>query len=497
MSMLPVAKPDFLCQIASMKRPSLYAAALLAGIGMLSQLEARTWTDAKSGKKIEAEFVKTSGGKVTLKLANGKTVPLDITRLSQADQDFIKSQGSGESSAGASEWPQWRGANGSNISPDKAISKSWPDGGPKLLWVYKDGGQGYSGPSIVNGTLYTMGSRDGKLMVIALNADSGEEVWASQIGDDDEEGYSAGWGGGPRSTPTWNDGHVYALGPKGTLACLNAEDGKKIWDKNLSSDFGGKAGGWGYSESPFVDGDLVIVAPGGSKSAVVALNKKTGKTKWETENDAGKAEYASMVPADLNGGRQYIRFFQTKVLGLDSTNGKVLWESEWPRGKTAVIPTPIYDNQEVYITSGYGAGGKMFKISSDNSVSDVWDNKVMQNHHGGVIKIGDHVYGFSNKGLICQDWKTGEQVWAQKDRSLSKGAITVAGGKLICVNEADGTVTLVEASPKGFESHGSFKLEPQSENRNPKGRIWTHPVVLNGKLYLRDQELIHCFDVSP
>ena len=127
---------------------------------MFSQLEARTWTDAKSGKKIEAEFVSASGGKVTLKLANGKTVPLDLGRLSQADQDFIKSQGSGGSSAGASAWTQWRGANRSNISPDKAISKSWPEGGPKSLWVYKDGGQGYSGPSIVNGTLYTMGSRD-------------------------------------------------------------------------------------------------------------------------------------------------------------------------------------------------------------------------------------------------------------------------------------------------------------------------------------------------
>ncbi len=493
-----------------MKKSPFYAAvtiaALFTGIGTLSLLEARTWTDAKSGKKIEADLVKAEGGKVTLKLANGRTAELNLERLSQADQDFIKSQGAGESSGGSNEWPQWRGANGSNISPDKAISKSWPEGGPKLLWVYKDGGQGYSGPSIVNGTLYTMGSRDGKLMVIALNADSGEEIWASEIGEDDEKGYNAGWGGGSRSTPTWNDGHVYALGPKGTLACLNAEDGKKIWDKNLSTDFGGKAGGWGYSESPFVDGDLVIVAPGGSvkekkaemaESAIVALNKKTGATKWKSSLESGLAEYASIVPADLNGGRQYIKFFQTKVVGVDSTNGKVLWESEWPRGKTAVIPTPIYNNQEVYISSGYGAGGKMFKIGSDNSVSDVWDNKVMQNHHGGVIKIGDYVYGFSNKGLICQDWKTGEEVWAQKDRQLMKGAITAAGDKLICVNEGDGTVTLVDATSKGFESHGSFKLEPQSENRNPKGRIWTHPVVLNGKLYLRDQELIHCYDVSP
>jgi len=498
-----------------MKKTPLYIVAiltvLLGGIGMLAQLEARTWTDAKSGKKIEAEFVKFAAGKVTLKLANGKTVPLDISRLIQSDQDFIKEQGSsggsefsGGSESSGSDWPQWQGADGSNISPDKSVSKKWSGSGPKLLWVYKNAGQGYSGPSIVGGKLFTMGSRDGKLTVIALDAGSGEEVWASKIGEDDETGYAAKWGGGPRGTPTWNDGHVYALGPKGTLACLKAEDGKKVWDKNLRTDFDGTAGGWGYAESPFVDGDLVVVAPGGSKSSVIALNKKTGKTEWETEFDAGKAEYASIVPADINEGRQYIRFFQTKIIGVDSTNGKVLWESDWPRGRTAVIPTPIYDNGEVYISSGYGAGSKLIKIGSDNSVSDVWDNKVMQNHHGGVLKIGDHLYGFSGNGLVCQDWKTGEEVWAEKDKELSKKnsilkcSITAVAGKLICVNEDDGTVTLVEASPDGFKSHGSFKLklELQSENRKPLGKIWTHPVVLDGKLYLRDQELIHCYDVS-
>lgn len=486
-----------------MKRTPIFITAaltvLLSGSCLFSRLEARTWTDAKSGKKIEADLVGSEGGKVSLKLANGKVAKLDVSRLSQADQDFIKAQASGGGGqTGGSDWPQWRGADRSNISPDKEVSRKWPEGGPKLLWVYKNAGQGYTAPSISGGKLYTMGSRDGKLTVIALNAESGEELWASDIGEDDEEGYNASWGGGPRGTPTFNDGHIYALGPKGTLICLKAEDGKKVWDKNLKDDFGGSAGGWGYSESPFVDGDLLIVAPGGKDSPIVALNKKTGATKWKSEFDAGKAEYASIVPADLNGGRQYIRLFQSKVVGVDASNGKLLWESEWPRGKTAVIPTPIYADQHVYITSDYGAGAKLIKIGSDNSVSDVWDNKEMKNHHGGVVKIGDHVYGFSSgKGLICQDWKTGEVVWSEKDRPLMKGAITAAGGKLICVNEADGTITLAEASPKAFKSLGSFKLEPQSENRNPKGRIWAHPVVLNGKLYLRDQELLHCYDVSP
>jgi len=486
-----------------MKRSPLYTsatlAALLAGIGMLSHLEARTWTDSKSGKKIEADLVKANGDKVTLKLANGRTAEMDIARLAQEDQDFIKAQGpgGGANGSGGSEWPQWRGADRSGISPDKDTLDKWPDGGPKQLWVYKDAGQGYSSPAIVGGRFYTAGSRDGTLTVIALDAETGKEVWASKVGEDDEKGYNAGWGGGPRGTPTISDGLVYVLGPKGTLVCLKAEDGGKVWDKNLQSDFKGEAGGWGYAESPLVDGDLVVVAPGGKEAAVVALNKKTGKTEWKTEFDAGKAEYATIVPADINGGRQYIKLFQTKVVGVDAAKGKVLWESEWPRGKTAVIPTPIFDKGEVYVSSGYGAGSKLFKIGSDNAVSDVWDNKEMKNHHGGVIKVGDHVYGFSDgDGLICQAWKTGEIVWKEKDRSLMKGAVAVVGDKLICLNEADGLVTLGDASPKGFKSSGSFKLEPQSEKRNPKGRIWAHPVVLNGKLYLRDQELIHCYDVS-
>ncbi|MCB1087929.1 MAG: PQQ-like beta-propeller repeat protein, partial [Verrucomicrobiae bacterium] len=227
------------------------------------------------------------------------------------------------------------------------------------------------------------------------------------------------------------------------------------------------------------------------------LNKKTGATVWEAADlGAGKAEYASVVITEMNGKRQYIKLFDTQVVSVDAENGKPLWKSDWP-GKTAVIPTPIVDGNEVYVTSGYGVGSKLFKVGADNATEDVWVNTVMKNHHGGVVKVGDKLFGFSDGGgLICQDWKTGEMVWNEKGRFTTKGAVMVADGNLVCLNEDDGTVTLAKASPDGFEQLGQFQLEPQSSNRNPKGKIWAHPVVIGGKLYLRDQEYIVCYDVK-
>ncbi len=484
-----------------MTRNPLLALSVAAGmVAILPCAEARTWTQSASGKKIEADFVRLDGDQVVLSM-NGRMAQVPLAQLSAEDQDFVKQQGAGAAaSAGnsGSDWPQWRGADGSNISPAEGFSKAWPEDGPKTLWVYDNAGMGYSSYAIVNGTLYTMGTRDADFYVMAVGLADGKEIWSTKVAEDDQQGYSAGWGHGPRGTPTYNDGNLYVLGPKGTLACLSAETGKVEWSKNLISDFGGKAGGWGYAESPLVDGDRVVVAPGGESAAIVALNKKTGATLWKADEvKAGKAEYASIVPTEMNGTRQYIRLFDTQLVSVAAEDGKLLWKSDW-EGKTAVIPTPIVDGNEVYITSGYGVGCKLVRVGSDNSVEDVWVNKEMKNHHGGVVKIGDHIYGFSDGGgLICQDWATGELVWNEKGAGkLIKGAVHAVGDQLVCLNEDDGSVTLVDATPEGFTMHGQFQLSPQSENRNPKGKIWAHPVVVDGKLILRDQEYVVAYDVK-
>jgi len=482
-----------------MKRIASVILVVLVLVAFSHSTVARTWTQAASGKKIEADLIKVVDGTVHLRLANGRIGEVPLATLSKSDQEYVASLGNSDTAAKKSSvgWPNFRGPKLDDISPDEGLLDSIPSGGPKQLWVYKDAGMGYSSYSIVDGKLYTLGARDDDLTLICLNAEDGKEIWSTIFGKDDQKGYNTGWGNGPRSTPTVSDGLVFVLGPKGTIACFSAEDGKEKWSKNMLDDFGGKAGGWGYAASPFIDGDHWIIAPGGQDAGIVCLNKKTGAVVWKADEvKPGKAEYATIVPAEINGVKQYIRLFEKQLVGVSADKGKLLWSSPW-EGRTAVIPTPIVDGNQIYITSAYNAGCKLVEIGPDNTPKDVWINKEMQNHHGGVVKVGDYLYGFSKKGLICQDWKTGKVVWNQQDRkTLSKGAVHVADGKLFALNETDGTLTVAEASPKGFTSEGQFQLSPQSPDRNPKGAIWTHPVVLDGKLYLRDQENIVCYDVK-
>jgi outer membrane protein assembly factor BamB len=393
-------------------------------------------------------------------------------------------------SAANFDWPQWRGPDRSDVSKETGLLKHWPSEGPRRIWLYENAGNGYSGPAIANGKYFTVGTRDDNECVIALDANTGKELWVAKLGAVLENN----WGGGPRGTPTVDRDKVYALSGRGDLACVNVADGKVIWKASLT-EMGGKIPGWGYTESVLVDGDKVVCTPGGAKGALAALNKADGKVVWRSTEFTDGAQYSSIVPADLNGQRQYIQLTMQHLVGISAKDGKQLWSSEWP-GRTAVIPTPIYRDGHVYVTSGYGVGCKLVKIDANNKPSDVYENKVMKNHHGGAILVGDHVYGHSDgSGWVCQNFKTGEEVWSEREK-LGKGAIACADGMLYCLDERSGTVALVEASPKGWNEHGRFKLEPQTKIRSPQGRIWTHPVIANGKLYLRDQDLIYCFDVK-
>jgi outer membrane protein assembly factor BamB len=257
---------------------------------------------------------------------------------------------------------------------------------------------------------------------------------------------------------------------------------------------GGHIPKWGYSESVVVDGPHVLCTPGDAKGTVAALDKLTGKVVWQSKDITEPAHYSSIVPAKINGQPQLVQRNEKSIFGLAPKDGKLLWQTEFS-GRTAVIPTPIVRGNEVYVTAGYGSGSKLVRIGTDNQVTVVYENKVMKNHHGGVVLVGDLLYGYSDgPGWIAQNLKTGEEVWASK--ALGKGAVHYADGMLYCIDEGTGTVVLAEASPKGWTEHGRFKLDPQTKQRKPQGRIWTHPVVVNGKLFLRDQELLFCFDVK-
>jgi outer membrane protein assembly factor BamB len=395
------------------------------------------------------------------------------------------------SSTFAADWPQWRGPNRNDLSSESGLLKEWPAEGPKRLWLYSNAGNGFSGPAIVGGKFFTLGTRDEKEILLALDAATGAELWASPASNIMKEDHGAG----PRGTPSVDGDRVYALTGTGTLICAQAADGKILWQKTMA-ELGGKVPGWGDTESPLVDGKQVVVTPGGSQGAMAALDKMTGAVLWQSKDFTDGAQYSSIVPAVINGEPEYVQLTMQHIVGISPKDGALLWQQDFP-GKTAVIPTPIVKDNQVYVTAGYGVGCLSIKIEPGNKVTPLYtNNKVMKNHHGGVILYQDHVFGYSDgSGWTCQDFATGDSVWAEKSK-LGKGAIGYADGHFYCLDEGSGTVVLIDASKDGWSEKGRFKLDPQTTIRTASGRIWTHPVIADGRLYLRDQDLIYCYAVK-
>jgi outer membrane protein assembly factor BamB len=394
----------------------------------------------------------------------------------------------------AADWPQWRGPDRTDVSKETGLLKTWPKDGPPLLWTYTEAGDGFAGMSIVGDVMYTMGAENGKEFAYALDLKSRKKLWNTEI----DAKFSDNRGEGPRTTPTVDGDLVFTLGCKGQVTCLDRATGEKKWSVNMVKDFGGGVPGWGYSESPLVDGDQVIVSPGG-KTGMVALNKKTGEVIWKCTDLKDGAGHASAIVAEVDGVRQYVQTTSKGVAGVEAKTGRLLWYYPESNYRTAVIPTPIYKDGFVYATSGYGAGCDLIKLTKDGDkfkAEKVYANKNMVNHHGGVVLLDGYLYGFSDDGnqWVCQDFKTGKIIWSNK--SLGKGCLTCADGHLYCYAEKDGTCVLIEASPKEWKECGRFKIPQETKIPRMEGKIWTHPVVANGKLYLRDHDLIFCFDVK-
>ncbi|MFP6677698.1 MAG: PQQ-binding-like beta-propeller repeat protein [Pirellulaceae bacterium] len=397
-----------------------------------------------------------------------------------------------KAAAQTEDWPSWQGVERTNVSSQEGLLKEWPEQGPKLLWIYREAGNGYSGPAIVDETFYTLGTEGEQEVLIALDVATGRPCWTTPLSPI----LSNGWGNGPRSTPTVHDDHVYVLTGIGELVCCTKDSGEQVWSVSLTRDLAGKKPNWGYCESVLIDGDRLICTPGGSEGTIAALDRSNGEVIWRSTGFTEGAQYSSVIIAKPHGTKQYIQLLQKSIIGVDPDNGDVLWRSDWS-GRTAVIPTPIFFNNHVFVSSGYGAGCKLVKIRPDNTVEDVYVNKNMKNHHGGVLFHEGHLYGYSDQvGWTCLKFETGEIVWNDKDNDVGKGSVTCVNGQLYLVGERRGVIGLIDASPNGFALHGQFTLDPKSEIRSPRGKIWTHPVVLNGRLYLRDQDIIYCYDIS-
>ncbi len=392
--------------------------------------------------------------------------------------------------AAPGDWPQFRGPNRDGASAETGLLQDLPPGGPPLAWKATGLGVGYSTVSVVGNRVYTIGENKEFSSVIALNAADGKKVWSTKLGKAGAPGMPAFEG--PRATPTIEGDFLAAVSQWGELVCYDAAQGKELWRKDYLKDFGGKRPEWGFAESPLVDGDKVVVTPGGAEGSIVALDKKTGTLLWRSQGFTDSPHYSSLIVAEIAGVRQYIQLTAESVVGVAAADGKVLWRA--PRkGRTAVIPTPIYSDGYVYVTSAYGVGCNLFKITESGgqfSATQVYANKELSNKTGGVIKIGDYVYGHADdKGWACQDFKTGEAKWHYN--KLGKGSLIYADNRFYLRAEDKGTIALIEASPDGYKEHGRFEQPDRSDKK-----AWPYPVIAHGKLYLRDMDILLCYDIS-
>ena len=390
----------------------------------------------------------------------------------------------------AEDWPQWRGPRRDGVSTETGLADRWPAGGPPLLWRIDGLGEGFGAVAVVDGLLYVQGTRGGRSLVFALDAPDGSVRWERELGPRLRDSR----GNGPRGTPTVAGDSLYALTGTGELARIRLADGRVAWRRNILRDFDQRNISWGISESPLVEGDSVVVMPGGEGGAIAALDRETGAVTWTSAGLTDRTGYSSLIAVDLEGGgeplRAIIGFTARAGVGVRAADGELLWHYREPANRTANAATPIYANGLVFYTSDYGTGGGALRlrVAGDNvSAAEAWFESRLRNHHGGVVLYEGHLYGFFGSVLACVDFETGETVW--RDRSVGKGSLVLAEGKLFLLGERH-LAGLAEATPEGYAELGRFDVDD-------RGRpSWAHPVVSNGVLYIRNWDELLAYDVS-
>jgi outer membrane protein assembly factor BamB len=406
----------------------------------------------------------------------------------------------------AGDWPQWRGPGRDARSPETGLLAQWPETGPPLLWRSAGFGAGYSSLAVAGGRIFTMGDIGEDQFLIAASDEDGRVLWKQRVGP----AWTEEMFGGSRGTPTVDGKRVYALGIDGDLLCAEAETGKALWRVSLAERFSGKmmfAGNrydWRFSESPLVDGERVIVSPGSKKAALVALNKKTGETIWRAsipqlgEKGLDGAGYSSAVVSEAGGVRQYVQLLGRGLVGVDAKTGHFLWGYNRIANEVANIPTPVVSGDHVFASSGYGAGAVLLKLTKSETGIDAnevyfLEGDKIQNHHGGLVLHQDHVYLGTglNKGFpLSVEVATGKIKWGPVRNAGSGSAAPMFADGRLYMRYQNGLMLLVEATPEGYREHGSFMIP------DVKKESWSHPVIANRRLYLREQDHLLVYDIS-
>jgi outer membrane protein assembly factor BamB len=419
-------------------------------------------------------------------------VTLDSTKVRLAQAGVLMAVALA-TTVSAADWPQWRGPARTAVSAETGLLPAWPAEGPRLVWRVDDLGAGFSTPTVAGDRLYVLVNRgvQDEWLQARATAD-GKLAWEVRLGSvgnpDQQPSYPAA-----RSTPTVTADTVYALGSDGDLVAVDRRSGTERWRKQLRRDFGGKAGTWAYAESPLVDGQTVVVSPGG-ETALVALDAKTGQERWRTRIAAPEdAAYSSAIAVQTGAARQYVQFLQKGLVGVDARTGALLWRYDEPaNGSAANMATPIAKDDVIFATTNQAGGGFVRLAAGPGGVTATplhFDKKIGIGI-GGAVLVGDHVYGANTAGLLAFAWPTGAIAW--QHRSVGAGAVAVADGRLY-VHGENGEVALVEVSPTEYRERGRF-TPPNAPDRG-KAKAWAHPVVANGRLYLRDLNVLWAYDI--
>jgi outer membrane protein assembly factor BamB len=458
------------------------------------QLQFRTWTDTTGRYQTEAAMIKFADGKVHLKKRDGRTIAVSSVQLSKSDQQYVREElarrraleaeaalTSGDTARSTADWPGFLGPNRDGISPDTGLLRAWPQSGPPLLWEVNNLGGGWSSVAVADGCVYTTGNSGDRQMLICLEL-GGKEKWRVAQGPKCRHGKYDG----ARSTPTVDGDRIYVTGGNGLVSCHRTENGRIVWERDMKAEMRGSVGGWLYSESVLILDNLAIVTPGGS-NAIVALDKMTGREVWKSDVNA-KAGYSSCIAITEGGSTVIVNGSQSGLLVVDAKTGRGIYTHEFAVNNTANCPTPAYEDGRLFWSVGYGRGGVCLRVHQRGgkwSFEEIWRTRDLNCHPGNYVVADGSVYGKGRRGLTCIDLKTGQTKWSER---IGAGQVCWADGMLYSFADSGGRISLVAPSAESANAAGTFKVAGQ-------GSSWAHPVVIGGRLYLRYDTNLYCYDV--